>query len=53
MNTQQIIADLEHAMVIIAADPSPARKAAAAVLLRAAADALENDAIKEPPTTNH
>lgn len=52
MNTQQIIADLEHVMVILASDPSPARKAVAAVLLRVAANALENDAIKKQPTTN-
>ena len=53
MNTQQIISDLELVREILAANPSPARKSAAAVLLRAAADALENDAIEEPETINH
>lgn len=41
MNTQQIIADLELVRDILTLDASPARKAAAAVLLRAAADAIE------------
>lgn len=53
MNTQQIIADLDLVRDILTLDASPARKAAAAVLLRAAADALENDAIEEPETINH
>ena len=44
MNTQQIIADLELVRDILTLDASPARKAAAAVLLRAAADAIETTA---------
>lgn len=53
MNTQQIIADIELVRDILTLDPSPSRKSAAAVLLRAAADALEGDATEEPETTNH
>lgn len=44
MNTQEIIADLELVRDILTLDASPARKAAAAVLLRAAADAIETTA---------
>lgn len=41
MDTQQIIADLELVRDILTLDASPARRAAAAVLLRAAAAAIE------------